>query len=162
MEMTEKLIQEKTESLRVAHQLPDEMAPETPAAEKPIRATHAAPVPRFMASTECSRQRQKTAESTGRSRAMSVVNTKPIDLFGSQSLSCSVHDHVVPAKKKRTWTCKRSDLSPHCNTLNESHNSMDSTKGSLLPRSKKVVSSSNPNLRVTLHRQHRRRMSDLI
>lgn len=161
MEMAEKLIQEKTEILRVAHQLPDEMAPETQAAEKPIRATHAVPVPRFMASTECSRLRQKTAELTGRSRAMSVVDRRPIDLFGSQSLSCSVLDHVMPTKKKRAWPCKRSDPSPHCNTLNESHNIMDS-KGSLLPRSKKVVSASNPNLRVTLHRQHRRRMSDLI
>ncbi|XP_064994106.1 kinesin-like protein KIN-14O isoform X4 [Musa acuminata AAA Group] len=161
MEMAEKLIQEKTEILRVAHQLPDEMAPETQAAEKPIRATHAVPVPRFMASTECSRLRQKTAELTGRSRAMSVVDRRPIDLFGSQSLSCSVHDHVMPTKKKRTWPCKRSDPSPHCNTPNESHNIMDS-KGSSLPRSKKVVSASNPNLRVTLHRQHRRRMSDLI
>ncbi|CAL9750273.1 unnamed protein product [Musa acuminata subsp. burmannicoides] len=161
MEMAEKLIQEKTEILRVAHQLPDEMAPETQAAEKPIRATHAVPVPRFMASTECSRLRQKTAELTGRSRAMSVVDRRPIDLFGSHSLSCSVHDHVMPTKKKRTWPCKRSDPSPHCNTPNESHSIMDS-KGSSLPRSKKVVSASNPNLRVTLHRQHRRRMSDLI
>ncbi|XP_064997517.1 kinesin-like protein KIN-14O isoform X4 [Musa acuminata AAA Group] len=161
MEMAEKLIQEKTEILRVAHQLPDEMGPETQAAEKPIRATHAVPVPRFMASTECSRLRQKTTELMGRSRAMSVVDRRPIDLFGSQSLSCSVHDHVMPTKKKRTWPCKRSDPSPHCNTPNESHNIMDS-KGSSFPRSKKVVSASNPNLRVTLHRQHRRRMSDLI
>lgn len=180
MERTESLIQEKRKILRVAYQLPDEMngSPRSPlipehveaeqdpqTSEKPVQRTKSSSAPpRFMASTECSRQREKTAELMGRWRAISTMNRKSIDLFGSQSLSFSTHDHLISSTqtpKKRAVTCyKRKDMSSQSKPDEASHDGSVDSKGFLLSRTKKA-SASNPSLRVAMH-QHRRRMSDLV
>ncbi|URE31575.1 KISc [Musa troglodytarum] len=125
---------------------------DTKTAEKPVRRARAAPVPRFMSSTACSRRRQQqAAESLGRARRRST------DLRGSQSHSC------YQTSKKTAMAYRRRDppLSLQCNPLNVSHNSVDS-RGSWSSSKTKKVSNSKPNLRVALHQHHRRRMSDLI
>ncbi|WOL03331.1 kinesin-like protein KIN-1 isoform X3 [Canna indica] len=172
IERIENLIQEKMKTLRATYLLHDDMneSPRSPLvldhveveegnkkAVKQVRRS-ASSVPRFMAPTECSRQRQKTSELMGRWRTISVMNRKSVDLFGSQSLNCSTPISSQNLKK-RSVAYKRKDLSSQSNPLNISHNSIES-KGSLLSKTKNV-STSNPNLRVALH-QHRRRMSDLI
>nr|XP_018685479.1 PREDICTED: kinesin-like calmodulin-binding protein isoform X2 [Musa acuminata subsp. malaccensis] len=162
MERTAKLIQEKTNTLRVdlrgSPRSPLTLNPveldggDTKTAEKPVQRARAAPVPRFMSSTACSRRRQQqAAESLGRARRRST------DLRGSQSHSC------YQTSKKMTVAYRRRDppLSLQCNPLNVSHDSVDS-RGSWSSSKTKKVSNSNPNLRVALHQQHRRRMSDLI
>ncbi|CAL9037593.1 unnamed protein product [Musa banksii] len=162
MERTAKLIQEKTNTLRVdlrgSPRSPLTLNPveldggDTKTAEKPVQRARAAPVPRFMSSTACSRRRQQqAAESLGRARRRST------DLRGSQSHSC------YQTSKKMTVAYRRRDppLSLQCNPLNVSHDSVDS-RGSWSSSKTKKVSNSNPNLRVALHQQHRRRMPDLI
>ncbi|CAL9153817.1 unnamed protein product [Musa hybrid cultivar] len=162
MERTAKLIQEKTNTLRVdlrgSPRSPLTLNPveldggDTKTAEKPVQRARAAPVPRFMSSTACSRRRQQqAAESLGRARRRST------DFRGSQSHSC------YQTSKKMTVAYRRRDppLSLQCNPLNVSHDSVDS-RGSWSSSKTKKVSNSNPNLRVALHQQHRRRMSDLI
>ncbi|CAL9112512.1 unnamed protein product [Musa acuminata var. zebrina] len=162
MGRTAKLIQEKTNTLRVdlrgSPRSPLTLNPveldggDTKRAEKPVQRARAAPVPRFMSSTACSRRRQQqAAESLGRARRRST------DLRGSQSHSC------YQTSKKMTVAYRRRDppLSLQCNPLNVSHDSVDS-RGSWSSSKTKKVSNSNPNLRVALHQQHRRRMSDLI
>ncbi|CAL9145289.1 unnamed protein product [Musa hybrid cultivar] len=162
MGRTAKLIQEKTNTLRVdlrgSPRSPLTLNPveldggDTKTAEKPVQRARAAPVPRFMSSTACSRRRQQqAAESLGRARRRST------DLRGSQSHSC------YQTSKKMTVAYRRRDppLSLQCNPLNVSHDSVDS-RGSWSSSKTKKVSNSNLNLRVALHQQHRRRMSDLI
>ncbi|CAL9107732.1 unnamed protein product [Musa textilis] len=162
LERTAKLIQEKTNTLRVdlreSPRSPLTLDPveldggDTKTAEKPVRRARAALVPRFMSSTACSRRRQQqAAESLGRARRRST------DLRGSQSHSC------YQTSKKTAMAYRRRDppLSLQCNPLNVSHNSVDS-RGSWSSSKTKKVSNSKPNLRVALHQQHRRRMSDLI
>ncbi|RRT77847.1 hypothetical protein B296_00009213 [Ensete ventricosum] len=165
LERTAKLIREKTNTLRVdlrgSPRSPLTLDPveldggDTKTAEKPVRRARAAPVPRFMSSTACSRWRQQAAESLGRARR------RWTDLHGSQSHSC------YQTSKKMTVAYRRRDppLSLQRNPLTVSHNSVDSRGSWSSSKTKKVSNSKpnpNPNLRVALHQQHRRRMSDLI
>ena len=174
MERTENLIQEKVKILQAAYQHPDDMngSPRSPLvlghvevevgtekAAKSVIKKSASSAPRFMAPTECSRQRQKASELMSRWRAISVMNRRSMDLFTSQSLNCStpISSQIL---KKISVPYKKGDLPSQSNPENISQNNSIDSKGSLLSKTKKV-STSNPNLRVALH-QHRRRMSDLI
>lgn len=133
---------------------------ETPkASKKCIKRNLLNSVPRFMTSTVASRQRQSAAERdiVGRSRSLrSVVPRGSIQFSGSQSLSCS-DLRLKAILQSSTGKSRLGETnivvteSPKCNGLE-----LKTTN----PRSN-MVTSSDPNLRVTLCR-HRRRMSDLI
>ncbi|XP_061349441.1 kinesin-like protein KIN-14U isoform X2 [Gastrolobium bilobum] len=133
---------------------------ETPkASSKPVRRNSSNSVPRFMNPTVASRQRQSIAEReiVGRSKSLrSVVTRNSIQFSCSQSLSYS--DLRVKAmlrsshgKSRHAETNTVLTERPKCNELESKV---------ITPRSK-MVTSSDPILRVTLCR-HRRRMSDLI
>lgn len=137
---------------------------ETPkASKKSIKRKSSNSVPRFMNSTVASRHRQIAAEQEigGRSKILrSVVTRSSIQFPCSQSLSYSdlrikailrssngKSRHAETNNVQSTVFTER----PKCNELEPKV---------ITPRSV-AVTSSDPNLRVTLCR-HRRRMSDLI
>lgn len=155
MERNEKLIQEKRKILGVAYHLPDDMSgsPRSPlildhdeaeqgnqTSKKLARRTKSNSSPRFMALTECSRQRQKTAKLMIRWRDISVMNRKSMDFIGSQSLSFSTLDNPISLQmpKKRTMiSYKRKQMSSHSKPEEVSHNSIDS-KGIFLIKNKQA------------------------
>lgn len=133
---------------------------ETPKASKKLMKRNLSnSVPRFMTSTVASRQRQSAAEReiVGRSRSLrSVVTRGSFQFSGSQSLSCSdLHLKAILQSSAGKSRLGETNIvvteSPKCNGLESKPTN---------PRSK-MITSSDPNLRVTLCR-HRRRMSDLI
>ncbi|XP_057963011.1 kinesin-like protein KIN-14U [Malania oleifera] len=134
--------------------------PGTPrASEKVIRRKTCNSIPRFMTSTAASRQRESAAEKEidGRERSLRSWSRNSIQFSGSQSIS-----YTDPRFKAILRNSNEKSQHGLANpTLSESPkcNGMESKVYSL-PRSK-MVTSSNPNLRVTFCR-HRRRMSDLI
>ncbi|KAK9292200.1 hypothetical protein L1049_020162 [Liquidambar formosana] len=127
--------------------------------EKAIRRNRSNSLPRFMTSTAASRQRQSAAEREigGSSRTMTSGTRSSIQFLGSQSLSYS----DLRFKAILRNSTKKSRYGETNTPLTESPRCSGSElRTTSMPRSK-VVTSSNPNLRVTLSR-HRRRMSDLI
>lgn len=133
---------------------------ETPkASKKSIKRNFSNSVPRFMNSTVASRQRQCAAEGdiSGRSKSLrSVINRSSIQFSCSQSLSYS--DPRIKALLQSS-----NGKSRHAETnavLTERPKSIELESKTTNPQSK-MVTSSDPNLRVTLCR-HRRRMSNLI
>ncbi|BFG37089.1 hypothetical protein CerSpe_233630 [Prunus speciosa] len=146
--------------------LEDEKAPISPkeylkeAVETPRKPekTSKGNVPRFMTSTAASRQRQSAAERevVGKARSLRSVARSSIQFTASQSMSYSdpqIKAILQNANRKSRYAQEAADTfpaeSPKCNVSESSKT-----------RSK-LVTSSDPNLRVTLGR-HRRRMSDLI
>ena len=133
---------------------------ETPkTSKKTIQRNFSNSVPRFMNSTVASRQRQSAAEReiSGRTKMLrSVVTRSSIQFPCSQSLSHS--DLRIKAILRSSNGKSRP---AEANTvLTERPKSNELEPKIVNPRSK-MVTSSDPNLRVTLCR-HRRRMSDLI
>lgn len=126
--------------------------------EKTIRRKISNSTPRFMNSTVASRQRLSSSEKEieGRANISRAGTRSSIQFSGSQSLSYSDlrFKSILRANKKSRYgeTNTTAVESPKFSDLDSKTTSM--------PRSK-VVTSSNPNLRVTLSR-HRRRMSDFI
>ncbi|GKV07366.1 hypothetical protein SLEP1_g19156 [Rubroshorea leprosula] len=127
--------------------------------EKPTKRTVSNSFPRFMTSTEASRQRNIAVERDiiGRTRSFRSVCRNSVQFSYSQSLNFSDPHFraLVQGSNKKTGngeTNASGTISPKCNGLD--------IKRTSLPQSK-MIHSSNPNLRVTLNR-HRRRMSDLI
>lgn len=115
-------------------------------------------LPRFMTSTAASRQRQSAAERevVGKARSLRSVARSSIQFTSSQSMSYSdpqIKAILQNSNRKSRYAQEAADTlpaeSPKCNVSESSKT-----------RSK-LVTSSDPNLRVTLGR-HRRRMSDLI
>lgn len=117
-------------------------------------------LPRFMASTVASRERQTAAEREIVKRARSLRSgvKSSVQSSGSQSLSFSdprFRAFLRHSKKSSRFKDTNAPVmdSPKC---------QDSAalKANSLPRSK-IVTSSDPNLRVKLS-HHRRRMSDFV
>lgn len=139
---------------------------ETPkASKKSIKRNFSNSMPRFMTSTVASRQRQSAAERDIGVRLKSLrsmVSRSSIHFSYSQSLSYS--DIRIKAILRSSTGKSRhaeTDSVPIPNTvLTEKPKCNDLESKVPTPRSK-MVTSSDPNLRVSLCR-HRRRMSDLI
>ncbi|XP_057424079.1 kinesin-like protein KIN-14U isoform X2 [Lotus japonicus] len=133
---------------------------ETPkASHKCIKRSFSNSVPRFMNSTAASRQRQSAAEQEliVKSKGLrSVVARSSIQFPCSQSLSYS--DLRVKAMLRSSHGKSRYAETNTIPTERPKCNELDSKV--VTPRSK-MVTSSDPNLRVTLC-HHRRRMSNLI
>ncbi|XP_034220937.1 kinesin-like protein KIN-14U isoform X2 [Prunus dulcis] len=115
-------------------------------------------LPRFMTSTAASRQRRSAAERevVGKARSLRSVTRSSIQFTASQSMSYSdpqIKAILQNSNRKSRYAPEAADTlpaeSPKCNVSESSKT-----------RSK-LVTSSDPNLRVTLGR-HRRWMSDLI
>ncbi|XP_048235976.1 LOW QUALITY PROTEIN: kinesin-like protein KIN-14U [Ricinus communis] len=116
-------------------------------------------LPRFMTSTVASRQRQSVAEKEIVRKAGSFRSgsRSSVQFLASQSLSYSdlrLKTLLRDSKKKSRYAEAKTiaTQSLKCNDTD--------LRTATLPRSK-MVTSSDPNLRITLCR-HRRRMSDLI
>ncbi|XP_020233868.1 kinesin-like protein KIN-14U isoform X1 [Cajanus cajan] len=139
---------------------------ETPkASKKSIKRNFSNSMPRFMTSTVASRQRQSAEERDIGVRLKSLrsmVSRSSIHFSYSQSLSYS--DIRIKAILRSSTGKSRhaeTDSVPIPNTvLTEKPKCNDLESKVPTPRSK-MVTSSDPNLRVSLCR-HRRRMSDLI
>ncbi|XP_062004098.1 kinesin-like protein KIN-14U [Rosa rugosa] len=141
--------------------------------EKASRGTAANSLPRFMTSTAASRHRQTAAERqiSGKARSLrSYVTKSSIQFSASQSMSYSSDARfraiLKNSNRKSRYSLETDTVpaeSPRCPVPVESprcHVSQLSKAAAPVPRSK-LVTSSDPNLKVTLNR-HRRRMSDLI
>ncbi|XP_052192652.1 kinesin-like protein KIN-14U [Diospyros lotus] len=132
---------------------------ETPrTSEKVTKEKATASVPRFMSSTTASRQRQHAAERDidARSRLLRSGARRSVQTSASQSLSYT-DPHF------RALLLKSNEKSHHGETktpLSDSTkcNLSDSNPSTILRA--KMISSLDPNLKITLTR-HRRRMSDL-
>nr|XP_011465891.1 PREDICTED: kinesin-like protein KIFC3 isoform X2 [Fragaria vesca subsp. vesca]XP_011465892.1 PREDICTED: kinesin-like protein KIFC3 isoform X2 [Fragaria vesca subsp. vesca] len=132
--------------------------------EKASRGTAANSLPRFMTSTAASRHRQTAAERqiVGKARSLrSYVTKSSIQFSASQSMSYSSDARfrtiLQNSNRKSRYSLETDTVpaeSPRC------HVSELSKTAASLPRNK-MVTSSDPNLKVMLNR-HRRRMSDLI
>ncbi|KAL4354931.1 hypothetical protein GQ457_06G019920 [Hibiscus cannabinus] len=128
--------------------------------KKPIQKSIHRSLPRFMTSTVASRERQIAAEREiiTRTRTLRPGTRSSMQVPGFQSLSFS-DNHFRSLVRHSTKSSRFKDAngqateSPKCN---------DSAplKTTSLPRSK-VITSSDPNLRVKLG-HHRRRMSDFV
>lgn len=138
--------------------------PEPPVlSDKPIKQNAPGPVPRFMASTVASRQRQSASERdiVGRVKSSRPETRSLVRFAVSQSFSYSEPPFraVISDKlsKKSRYVEPKTVLqtdSPKCNK------GPSDLKPHLHPQSK-TVTSSDPNMRVTLS-HHRRRASSLI
>ncbi|XP_022155400.1 kinesin-like protein KIN-14U [Momordica charantia] len=121
-------------------------------------------LPRFMTSTMASRQRQSAAENKvvmGRAKSLRFGTRSSVQFSSSQSISYS--DFRIRASLQISNKKSRYAESDTLSTENPKVNGPELKKDPLplpLPQSK-LVTSSDPNSRVTLSR-HRRRMSDLI
>ncbi|PRQ41964.1 putative minus-end-directed kinesin ATPase [Rosa chinensis] len=140
--------------------------------EKASRGT-ANSLPRFMTSTAASRHRQNAVERqiAGKARSLrSYVTKSSIQFSASQSMSYSSDARfraiLKNSNRKSRYSLETDTVpaeSPRCPVPAESprcHVSQPSKAAAPVPRSK-LVTSSDPNLKVMLNR-HRRRMSDLI
>lgn len=135
----------------------------TPPAPKNVtrKSVRSNSMPRFMAPTVASRQRQSAAEREIVTRAKSFRpgTSSLVQFTGSQSLSFS--DSRIKAFAR--YSNKKPRYEDSNGTLTESPRGVNNSvysKSTSMPRSK-IVTSSDPNLRVTLSR-HRRTMSDFI
>ncbi|GAV64225.1 Kinesin domain-containing protein [Cephalotus follicularis] len=151
-EAAEKNLQGPNEDLK-------EVIRTTQKSEKASRRSVGSSLPRFMTSTVASRQRQSIAEReiVGKVTSLQSGTRNSVQLSGSQSLSFSDFrfKSIVRSSNKKTRHGEMNanlTVSPKCKDLD--------LKVPSLPRSK-MVTSSDPNLRVTLCR-HKRRMSDFI
>lgn len=128
-----------------------------PTSKKDIKRNLCNSRPRFMTSTVASRQRQSAAEKevVGRAKSLRSGTRSLIQFSASQS-----HSYMDPRFKAILRNSNRKSRHAETTTLRESPKCNDSdSKVDRLPQSK-MVTSSDPNLRVTLG--HRRRRSDLI
>ncbi|TKY52161.1 Kinesin protein KIFC3 [Spatholobus suberectus] len=135
---------------------------ETPrASKKSIIRNFSNSMPRFMTSTVASRQRQSAAERGVRLKSFrSMVSRSAIHFSCSQSLSYS-DIRVKAIMRSSNGKSRHAETDGVPNTvLTEKPKCNDLESKVITPRSK-MVTSSDPNLRVSLCR-HRRRMSDLI
>ncbi|KAK7344200.1 hypothetical protein VNO77_13550 [Canavalia gladiata] len=137
---------------------------ETPqASKKSIKRNFSNSVPRFMNSTVASRQRQSAAEQEIGIRVKSsrtMVSRSSIHFSYSQSLSYSdIRIKAILRSSHGKSRYAEANAIPNA-VLTERSKCNDLESKVTTPRSK-MVTSSDPNLRVTLCR-HRRRMSDLI
>ncbi|XP_059440130.1 kinesin-like protein KIN-14U [Corylus avellana] len=131
----------------------------TPTFKKGIKRNLCNSLPRFMTSTEASRQRKSAAEKeiVGRARSFRSGTRSSIQFSASQSHSYMDHPRFKAFLKNSNRKSRHSETntllreSPKCN---ESDSKVDA-----LPQSK-MATASDPNLRVIL--RHRRRKSDLI
>lgn len=153
LEDEEKTLTSPTKNQKEAIETP------TKASQKLTRRGISNYVPRFMTSTAASRQRQTAAEReiSVRARSLRTGCRSSVQFSASQSLSFSdprFRAMLRGSNKKPRY----GDTNP---LLMESPkgNALD-TKTSSMPRNK-IVTSSDPNLRVTLS-HHRRRMSDFV
>ncbi|KAK4273527.1 hypothetical protein QN277_021910 [Acacia crassicarpa] len=129
---------------------------ETPkASKKYVKSNISNSMPRFMTSTVASRQRQSASEReiVGRSRSLrSAITRGSLQFSGSQSLNCSdLRLKAVIQNSTGKSRLGETTETPKCNGLE----SKSTHPGS------RTITSSEPNVAVTL-RRHRRRMSDLI
>ncbi|OMO98908.1 hypothetical protein COLO4_13635 [Corchorus olitorius] len=135
---------------------------ETPkVTQKAVKQNFARSLPRFMNPTVASRERQTAAERdiVKRARSLRSEAKSSVQFSGSQSLSFS--DPRFRAFLRHSKKSSRfKDTNPLATESPKCNNSSSDLKTTSLPRSK-LVTSSDPNLRVTLSR-HRRRMSDFI
>ncbi|XVF06251.1 hypothetical protein REPUB_Repub06bG0031700 [Reevesia pubescens] len=128
--------------------------------QKAIKENMPRSLPRFMTSTVASRERQTAAEreTVKRARSMISVARSSMQFSGSQSLSFSdPRFRAFLRHSNKSSRFKDTNVpvieSPKCNDI-------AALKTTSLPRSK-MVTSSDPNLRVKLS-HHRRRMSDFV
>lgn len=135
--------------------------------EKASRGNASNSLPRFMTSTAASRHRQTAAERqiVGKARSLrsSSVTRSSIQFSASQSMSYSSDARfrailLQNSKRKSRYSRETDTVPAESPRLHVSE--LSKTAACSQPRSK-MVTSSDPNLRVTLNR-HRRRMSDLI
>lgn len=137
---------------------------ETPkACKKTVKRNFSSSVPRFMNSTVASRHRQMAAEKEvgkGSKSLRSVVTRSSIQFPCSQSLSYSDFriKAILPSSNRKSRHAETNNVPNTILTERSKCNELESKV--ITPRSA-MVTSSDPNLRVTLSR-HRRRMSDLI
>ncbi|XP_077218768.1 kinesin-like protein KIN-14U [Tasmannia lanceolata] len=164
--MTYQLIDDLKESPKSLQIVRGEVTESPRTAQKVTRKTGSSSLPRFMASTKCSRQRQSLeGEISGRVRTLRTGNRISVELFGSQSLSYSDHylkSNLRSSKNKPVVgdTEKSRHGEPNCShTESPKCNPLDS-RSSSIPQNKRV-STTYPNLKATSC-HHRRRMSDLI
>ncbi|KAH7571967.1 hypothetical protein JRO89_XS04G0176100 [Xanthoceras sorbifolium] len=126
---------------------------------KVIRRSISNSLPRFMTSTVASRQRQGAAEReiSVSARSLRAGSRSSVQFSHSQSLS-----FVDPRFKVMLRSSNKKPRYGEPNVLTESPkaNGLDSKTVSVPPRTR-MVTSSDPNLKVTLCR-HRRRMSDFM
>lgn len=134
--------------------------------EKASRGNASNSLPRFMTSTAASRHRQTASERqiVGKARSLrtSSVTGSSIQFSASQSMSYSSDARfraILQNSNRKSRYSRETDTvpaeSPRCHV-----SELSKTAACSQPRSK-MVTSSDPNLRVTLNR-HRRRMSDLV
>ncbi|KAL5712787.1 hypothetical protein ACHQM5_014922 [Ranunculus cassubicifolius] len=127
---------------------------ETPRlAEKTVRRHSSSSVPRFMTSTVASRHRQGAAEieSDAKARILKVGIRNSLQFSSSQSLSYSEpHFRAV---------LRSSNMRPHHVDILKCDDSDPKTPPSITRLNR--VTSSHPNMRVTVS-HHRRRMSDIV
>ncbi|KHG09804.1 Kinesin-like calmodulin-binding protein [Gossypium arboreum] len=170
------LLSENRKLYSTAYGVPDESAEKNPenheedakthaietprVTQKPIQQSIHRSLPRFMSSTVASRERQSAAEKdiVTRARTFRPRARSSTQLSGFQSLSFSDNRfgsllrHSVKNSRFKDTNGPATE-SPKCNDSS-------SLKTTSLSRSK-VVTSSDPNLRVKLG-HHRRRMSDFV
>ncbi|XP_040937643.1 kinesin-like protein KIN-14U isoform X2 [Gossypium hirsutum] len=170
------LLSENRKLYSTAYGVPDESAEKNPenheedakthaietprVTQKPIQQSIHRSLPRFMSSTVASRERQSAAEKDigTRARTFRPRARSSTQLSGFQSLSFSDNRfgsllrHSVKNSRFKDTNGPATE-SPKCNDSS-------SLKTTSLSRSK-VVTSSDPNLRVKLG-HHRRRMSDFV
>ncbi|KAI4350030.1 hypothetical protein L6164_010558 [Bauhinia variegata] len=134
---------------------------ETPKASKKssVQRNSSNSVPRFMSSTVASRQRQGAAERaivSGARSSRSMITRSSIQFSASQSFSCldPPFNAILISSDRKTRFAETNTV------ITESPKSIDLDSKTTNPLNK-VVTSSDPNLRVKLSR-HRRRMSNLI
>ncbi|KAK1293482.1 Kinesin-4 [Acorus calamus] len=122
--------------------------------EKSIHKTNANPLPRFMTSTACSRQRKNASvEAIGRVRPPRQIYRSSMDLYGSQSLS-----YDMSFRSNSHMSKSKSTLSDAHKVKTRNSKGLDLKMPVPTPRDGRVCVS-HPNLRGVLN-LHRRRMSD--
>lgn len=119
-------------------------------------------LPRFMTSTMASRQRQSAAENKvvmGRAKSLRFGTRSSVQFSSSQSISYS--DFRIRASLQISNKKSRYAEPDTLSTVTPQVTGSELKKDPLPLPQRKLVTSSDSNLRVTLSR-HRRRMSDLI
>ncbi|XP_010546628.1 PREDICTED: kinesin-like protein KIFC3 isoform X2 [Tarenaya hassleriana] len=135
-----------------------DVRPTPKSSDKPVKVKKTSGlVPRFMNSTVASRQRQTTSEKEINGKAWSLRSVAKTSVQFSTSHSLNLYDSRSRAILKRSET---KPLKAAVANIQTPETPKANVKETSLPRSK-MVTSSDPNVRVILCR-HRRRMSNLI
>lgn len=148
------------------HLVPGEDQKEVTVTQKsklvPSKSTVSNTLPRFMTSTMASRQRKSAVENKvvmGRVKSSRFGTRISVQFSSSQSMSYS--DFRIRASLQISNKKSRYAEPDTLSTETPQVNGLELKKDSLPLPERKLVTSSDSNLRVTLSR-HRRRMSDLI